>query len=98
MFRVKQFLKIASLIACVFVMGIALGVGGYYLYQGIGNSKGDKINVNEVVEGKGISRFEWIQMLCDNYSVKEYIQSVPYYSDVDENAEYFPYIQAAVEY
>lgn len=27
MFRVKQFLKIASLIACVLVMGIALGVG-----------------------------------------------------------------------
>lgn len=98
MFRVKQFLKIASLIVCVIVMGIALGVGGYYLYQSVGNSKGDKININEVVEGKGISRFEWIQMLCDNYSVKEYDQSVSYYSDVDENSEFFSCIQAAVEY
>ena len=36
-------------------------------------------------------------MLCENYSLKAYKESSPYFQDVDNTSEYFPYVQAAVE-
>lgn len=86
------------LMLVLLVLGISLGIGSYYLLRNqMDSDRGDQINVNEIVEGDGISRYEWMKMLCENYSVKEYQETTPYFSDVTADSPYFTYVQAAVE-
>ena len=88
----------AFLMLVLLVLGISLGLGSYYLFRNqMDSNRGDQINVNEIVEGDGISRYEWIKMLCENYSVQEYQETTPYFSDVAADSPYFAYVQAAVE-
>ncbi len=47
---------------------------------------------------RGITRNEWIQMLTDEFKLKEYEQSDPYYEDVNRDDPYFAAIQAAHEW
>lgn len=93
----KHFSKILLALS-VIILGVVMGAGGYYFFEyRMDKNGGDQINVNEVIEGSGISRYEWIKMLCENYSLKAYKESSPYFQDVDNTSEYFPYVQAAVE-
>lgn len=46
---------------------------------------------------KAISRFEWIEILCDREGIEGYETNTPFYDDVDEDNEYYDSVQAAVE-
>lgn len=95
----KHFFKYIFLMLCVLVLGVSFGFGSYYLLRDkMDKNNGDQINVNEIVEGNGISRYEWMKMLCENYSIKEYKETTAYFPDVTDDSEYFIYIQAAVEH
>lgn len=50
-----------------------------------------------VDEGE-VTRYEWMEMLCEQEGLTEYKNQAPYFSDVDENSFYFPYLQSAVEW
>lgn len=45
-----------------------------------------------------ISRYEWMEMLCEQSGLTEYNSAAPYYEDVNADSPYFPYIQSAVEW
>lgn len=45
-----------------------------------------------------VTRFEWIEMLGEQYGTTEYTNESPYFKDVDSDNPYFPYVQAAVEW
>ena len=81
----------------VFALGIIIITGGFLFLNYKTNNKGDAVNLYEVVEGEGMSRYEWIKLLCENFHVNQFEKSDPYFSDVDRTSEYYPYIQAAVE-
>ncbi len=65
-----------------------------------------KKNYEEVTDNKSeiensmeeyITRFEWIQLLCNNMGIKEYDQLEPYFQDVAKDSEFFDFVQAAIE-
>lgn len=45
-----------------------------------------------------VSRYEWMEMLCEQEGLTEYKNQNPYFSDVNEDDFYFPYLQSAVEW
>lgn len=45
-----------------------------------------------------ITRFQWIQMLTEEFGMIEYTSDTPYYEDVNSNSEYFTSIQSAYEW
>ena len=45
-----------------------------------------------------ITRYEWMEMLCEQGGMVEYENKNSYFSDVDEKNIYFKYIQSAVEW
>lgn len=45
----------------------------------------------------GISRFDWIQMLTEEFGISEYSVEEPYYKDVNADNPYFSSIQSAYE-
>lgn len=45
-----------------------------------------------------ISRYEWMEMLCEQSGLTEYQSEEPYYEDVNTSNTYFSYIQSAVEW
>lgn len=46
----------------------------------------------------GISRFDWIQMLTEEFGISEYSVEEPYYKDVNADNPYFSSIQSAYEW
>lgn len=54
-----------------------------------GNSNTDK-NV--------VTRYEWIEMLGEQFGINEYSNAEPYFKDVDADSPYFNYVQSAVEW
>lgn len=49
------------------------------------------------ISGSGITRGEWIKLYGEKFSLVNYEQSEPYYSDVSSDNEAFAYVQAFVE-
>lgn len=45
-----------------------------------------------------VSRYQWIQMLAEKFGMEEYASAQPLVPDVDEENEYYSYIQAACEW
>lgn len=60
------------------------------------NRKNDKY-IKSAEEGD-ISRYQWMEMLCEQSGLTEYENTVPYYEDVDSGSTFFPCLQSAVEW
>lgn len=45
-----------------------------------------------------VTRFEWMEMLGEQFGIKEYNDDSPYFRDVDSDNPYFGYVQSAVEW
>lgn len=45
-----------------------------------------------------ITRYEWIEMLCEQFGMTEYESTDQYFSDVDEKDIYYSYVQSATEW
>lgn len=45
-----------------------------------------------------ITRYEWLELLCENQGMTEFENKTPYYDDVDTDSRYFSYVQSAVEW
>lgn len=45
-----------------------------------------------------VTRYEWIQMLGEQFGINEYANELPYFKDVDSDNPYFAYVQSAVEW
>ena len=46
----------------------------------------------------GITRYEWVQMLTEQFMIKEYSNETPYYKDITSENQYFAAVQAAYEW
>lgn len=46
----------------------------------------------------GLSRYEWLAMVCEQFGINESNSNVPYCKDVENDDEYFVYVQSAVEW
>lgn len=49
-------------------------------------------------EDEKITRYEWMDMLCEQTGMVEYENNNSYFSDVDKQSSHFKYIQSAVEW
>lgn len=58
---------------------------------------GSKYKVKKVEED-AITRYEWIEMLCERVGMTGYEKGEPYFKDVNENNTYFAYVQSATEW
>lgn len=45
-----------------------------------------------------VTRYKWIEMLGEQFGLREYDDETPYFNDVDEDNPYFCYVQSAVEW
>ena len=61
----------------VFALGIIIITGGFLFLNYKTNNKGDTVNLYEVVEGEGMSRYEWIKLLCENFHVNQFEKTIP---------------------
>lgn len=59
-----------------------------------------KKNNNRVksAEEDHITRYEWMEMLCEQTGITEYQNDTPYFSDTEKDSIYYPYLQSAVEH
>ena len=56
------------------------------------------VNSRSKESREGVSRYEWIQMLSNAFSMNEYQETEPYYSDVQADNPYFAAVQSAYEW
>lgn len=77
----KIYIAIAAVICVVF-----LAVGAVFLIVG-------KKNVQE----GAVSRYEWMEMLGEQFGITEYNSSSPYFKDVEPDNPHFACIQSAAE-
>lgn len=75
---------------------ILLIIAGVFFIKSVLNSKDDKYV--KLTDENSITRYEWIQMLCEQSGLTEYQNEEPYYEDVNTSNAYFSYIQSAVEW
>lgn len=47
---------------------------------------------------KAVTRYEWIEMLGEQFGINEYSNAKAYFVDVDTESPYFCYVQSAVEW
>lgn len=89
---VKQ--KKAIIVLCIIVL-VCIGVAslGFVIFL---RKQDDKYVKNANTDD--ISRYDWMEMLCEQSGLKEYQNGVPYFEDIDVGNEYFSYIQSAVEW
>ena len=81
----------------VIIIGLILFIiAGVFLFKSVSNSKDDKYV--ELEDENSITRYEWMQMLCEKAGLREYKNNVPYFPDVNESNDYFPFVQSAVEW
>lgn len=77
------------------ILFIILAVGfAVFLFLGAMLFKNRNITVDE----NAITRYEWLEMLCEQSGLTEYQNEEPYYKDVNTGNVYFSYIQSAVEW
>lgn len=74
------------------VVGILMGIIIFTHF-----SKDDDFDVKSASVGD-VTRYEWIEMLCTKTGITEYESETPYFSDVEKNNVYYPYLQSAVEW
>lgn len=67
----------------IFIMAIILLIG----------FKGKQSDSSEEV-----SRYQWIEMLCEHFGMVEYENEEPYFADVNSFDSYFTYVQSACEW
>lgn len=53
---------------------------------------------NTSVNENTVTRYEWLEMLGEQYGINEYTNESPYFQDVDSDNPYFAYVQSAVEW
>lgn len=81
------------IILFVAIIGILAGI---VLWRGFYKNKDDKY-MESANEG-AVTRYEWMKMLCEQEGLTEYKNDTPYFSDVNKDSVYFPYLQSAVEW
>lgn len=84
--------KKISILFFIIITSTLLGI--IFLYHLF---KDDDYYVKSANEGD-ITRYEWMEMLCEQTGIIEYQNEVSYFSDVGKNNVYFPYLQSAVEW
>ena len=55
------------------------------------------IKRTQKVDENTVTRYEWLQMLGEQFGINEYTDKSPYFRDVDSDNPYFAYVQSAVE-
>lgn len=83
----------AILVLATATIGIVIGL---FILHSFTRNKNDKY-VKSAEDGD-ITRYEWMEMLCNQQGLTEYQNKMPYFSDVNEKDTCFPYIQSAVEW
>lgn len=48
------------------------------------------------VKADAVTRYEWLQMLCEQFGIEPDMSEEQYFSDVEEDGTYYGYVQAAV--
>lgn len=56
------------------------------------------INTSSGTDEDAVTRFEWMEMLGEQFGLTEYSSTSPYFKDVDLDNPYFCYVQSAVEW
>ncbi len=83
MLKNKKTLLIILIIGCIVFL-----IGGAVLFK----------NRSITIDENAITRYEWMEMLCERSGLTEYQNEEPYYEDVNTSNSYFSYIQSAVEW
>lgn len=71
-------------------------VAGNYAFRTFLGKENEKYVKN--VEDGDVTRYEWMQMLCERVGMTEYEKEEPYFEDVEDDDPCFRYIQTAVEW
>lgn len=79
----------------LFIFAIYISVGTITIYSILKSGGGKEV---KFANGGDISRYEWIEMLCEQTGITEYQNEIPYFSDVNKNNVYFSYLQSAIEW
>lgn len=56
------------------------------------------IKRNTVVDENIVTRYEWLEMLGEQFEFSKYTENSPYFGDVDSENPYFAYVQSAAEW
>lgn len=81
----KYFLILAAIGVVLFTVGVVLIAVRF-------------INTNSGTDEDTVTRFEWLEMLGEQFGLTEYTNVSPYFKDVDSDSPYFCYVQSAVEW
>lgn len=86
--KIKILILFMIIVICIEVCAIAF----FTLYQ----KKDDKYVRDAGADD--VTRYEWMQMLCERVGMTEYENEAPYFGDVEEDDPCFRYIQSATEW
>ncbi|MCM1127054.1 MAG: hypothetical protein NC429_11350 [Lachnospiraceae bacterium] len=84
--------KKTGILLLIALVGVATGIIIFILFFKTGDDY-----VKNADEG-GITRCEWMEMLCEQTGIIEYRNETPYFSDIEKDSTYYPYLQSAVEW
>ena len=56
------------------------------------------VKENSIIDENAVTRYEWLEMLGQQLGMNEYTNASPYFSDVDPENPYYPYVQSAAEW
>lgn len=79
----------------VILIVVAVFIDAFLLYILFSNSETKYVKTSKADD---ITRYEWIEMLCEQVGMTEYQNSEPYFKDVEKDSRYFSYIQSAYEW
>lgn len=82
-------------------IALFVGIGVFIIIILFIVSKYKSSNSSDVVKNPNegdISRYEWIEMLSNQFGINTYENQVPYFKDVSEDNTYYNYIQSSVEW
>lgn len=85
--------KAITILGIIILLCVIIGVVGLTLFKQRQDDKYIK-----TAKGNDISRYEWMEMLCEQSGLTEYQNENPYFKDVNASDDYFPYVQSAAEW
>lgn len=84
-----------KLLILIISLSVILIIGAVILGICFFQTESDKVKFSK--DGD-ITRFEWMEMLCKKTGMTDFKNKKPYYNDVQDDSDYYSYIQSAVEW
>lgn len=80
------------------IIAVAVGIAMLGILLLSMTKKSEVSDVAKKYDETDITRYEWLQKLCQYSGMVDYSQETPYFNDVDTENEFFGVVQAAVEW